>query len=381
MIRARAHVDGARVTGLLDLSDTASSSATTGDTRSAHWRLPGDDSGHVGDALAVTALLPAMALGSDLELEWPVDPVLLERLDTVQDVFCTWSRRKQRLTGSGPTYRRIEVAAAETEPAPPSDERVTALMFSGGVDSFYSVLSLGDRVDVLVFVHGLDVRLDDPVRDAVAGQVRAAAEQLGLPLLEVETDVRALTDPLAAWEDTHGAALAAVGHLLADRVATVVVPATLTYDALYPLGSHPLVDPLWGSTAVRMVHHGAEADRVAKMAAIASSPAARRWLRVCPRYDGGTENCGRCEKCLRTMTAARLAGADGVFATLPRLHGVRDLARVATVRTKGRATTWTGYWDLTREEVHDPSLRWATGAALARHHLRVAAQRRTSRRR
>jgi hypothetical protein len=244
------------------------------------------------------------------------------------------------------------------------------VLFSGGVDSFYTVLRRRREIDALVFVHGLDVRLDDPLRESVVDGVRAAASELGLGLVEVATDVRRVTDRYVAWEDSHGAALAAVAHLLSDRFHTAVVPATSTYDALYPLGSHPLVDPLWSSERVRLVHDGCEADRVQKTAHIATSPVARRWLRVCPRYGGEPYNCGRCEKCVRTMVAARLAGVPDAFESLPPMRGAERLLEVSRVRIKGRGTTWERYRQLAHRTVRDPALRAALDVAWARFRLR-----------
>lgn len=356
--------------------------------QSAFWHLPDDfppSPRRLGNAAAVTALLPAIAQAREIVISGlHVDQLLLENLEMVQDVWLRWSRAKMRRTRNTKMYHRTRISldltvdhlaqtsrSKEIAPSKLDSNRGTALMFSGGVDSLYSAIKYDKPIDAFVFAHGFDIRLDDPARNVVADQVRNAAQGLGVPLIEVETNIRHLTDPMVPWEDSHGAALAAIGHLLGDSFETFVVPATHTFDNLYPLGSHPLLEPLWGSSDVRFVHHGCEADRVEKLARIAKSEVARRWLRVCPRYDGGTRNCGRCEKCLRTMTAVRLAGDDCQFETLPRLRGLSDLWKVATVQTKGRASAWREYGAICRSEVNDPGLIWAIGAALFRHNLKA----------
>ena len=40
----------------------------------------------------------------------------------------------------------------------------------------------------------------------------------------------------------------------------------MTYAHLGPLGSHPLLDPLWSSEDVELVHDGCEATRLDKLA-------------------------------------------------------------------------------------------------------------------
>jgi hypothetical protein len=80
-----------------------------------------------------------------------------------------------------------------------------------------------------------------------------------------------------------------------------------------PWGSHPLVDPLWSTGTVEIVHDGCEATRSDKAARIATSETALRHLRVCwgyrEAYDRGIYNCGHCAKCLRTQVDLYLAGA------------------------------------------------------------------------
>ena len=344
--------------------------AVDGDPHQICWAGGVSDAG-AADAALVTALLPAMAARSPVSGP-PVSPGLLRNLDTVQDVFIAWSRRKALVRNETERYARVEVAvpARVSQPTIDDGERGVAVLFSGGVDSFYTVLRRRHEIDALVFVHGLDVRLDDPLRESVVDGVRSAAAELGLVLVEVATDVRQTTDRFVPWEDSHGAALAAVAHLLSDRFHTALVPATSTYDALYPLGSHPLVDPLWGSERVRLVHDGCEADRVQKTQRIAASPVARRWLRVCPRYGGEPYNCGQCEKCLRTMVGARLAGVPDAFATLPPMRGAQRLRELSRVRIKGRGTTWDRYRLLARRTTRDRALQAALDVAWARYRFR-----------
>ena len=207
---------------------------------------------------------------------------------------------------------------------------------------------------------------DAALRERVGSRLRDAADQLGLPLLEVATDLQALG--LAAgvgWGDYHGAALATVAMLLAPAFERFLVPATHTYGHLEGLGSHPLLDPLWSTEAVELVHDGADATRAQKLTRLADVPAARAHLRVCWRNTDGAYNCGTCEKCVRTAVAARVAGLEGVFATL----GSPTLAAIAKVRATGRGSAWD---DLHGELIRSgasPRLRRAVQVVLVRHQL------------
>lgn len=59
-------------------------------------------------------------------------------------------------------------------------------------------------------------------------------------------------------------------------------------------------------------------SRFEKTALIAEWPVGLQNLRVCQRDDTGTANCGRCEKCLRTMTTLEALGKlEGLTDTFP----------------------------------------------------------------
>src|SRR5262249_10973275 len=65
----------------------------------------------------------------------------------------------------------------------------------------------------------------------------------------------------------------------------------------------------WSSETTELVHDGCEATRIEKARRIATSPVALSSLRVCWENRDGAYNCGRCEKCLRTMINLLVVGA------------------------------------------------------------------------
>ena len=136
----------------------------------------------------------------------------------------------------------------------------------------------------------------------------------------------------------------------APAFGRVYVPATETYTTIRPLGSHPLVDPLWSSERVELVHDGATATRLDKLRVVDTVPVARETLHVCVSKDSDEFNCGRCWKCVLTMVGIRVLGLDERFPTLPDLGEREFLRRVvdsgddASVRTWDRhRTTWAPY--------------------------------------
>jgi len=74
---------------------------------------------------------------------------------------------------------------------------------------------------------------------------------------------------------------------------------------------------------VALVHDGAEMRRPEKLPTIVECPSALAHLRVCAQ-DMNT-NCGRCEKCLRTMIPLRVLGVEGPFPPFRGLRAIRKM--------------------------------------------------------
>jgi hypothetical protein len=193
----------------------------------------------------------------------------------------------------------------------------TALCFSGGIDSFHSLLRGDDRPTALVFAVGYDVPVDDHVRRAaLLPHLRAVADGVSLPLTVIETDLR--RHPLfaaASWERTHGGAMAALGHLMG--VGTLQISASGMPGLAWPWGSHPELDGHWSSSRTTIRHVGFGPSRFDKAAAVAHHPLVREHLQVCWERRTATGNCGRCLKCVLTMAYLDAVGALEVSAAFP----------------------------------------------------------------
>ncbi len=267
------------------------------------------------EPFVVAALLGAMASGEALQVDpgSPVSPRLLAGLDQIQALFHAWN----------PRLSRIEVRAT---PQAPSPERAgVALFFSGGVDATYSLLAHESEISHLIFVHGLEITLANEALFARAlAKNQESAHRYQKTLLPVKTNLRefAAAHNLSNYL-YQGSLLAAVA--LALGFPRTYLAASLHYPDLCPWGTHPLLDPLWSTEVSEIVHDGADASRVEKIARIGGREGALESLRVClaNRED---YNCGICEKCLRTMIALRLLGLSSpAFPPLDSLRPIRRL--------------------------------------------------------
>jgi len=149
------------------------------------------------------------------------------------------------------------------------------------------------------------------------------------PLIEIETNLRDFADPYVSWDHYNGAALVSVALPLSAQFSQLYAGATHPHAAPFPWQPPPGLTASWSTEAVDVINDdGHEVSRVDKVAAISRSEVVLRTLRVCWENRGGAYNCGRCEKCLRTMVALRLAGALERCTTFARPLDLFALARL-----------------------------------------------------
>ena len=272
----------------------------------------------------VPALVPvAMSIGADLTVDGPVDSTAVAGAHEAQRVLHGWYPQLRRVT----IEASDEASTAAVDRAPANG---VACFFSGGVDSFFSVLRHRQEITHLVFVHGFDIGIDnEDLADRARAAVRAAAGSLGLRLVEVRTDLRRLSDGRADWQTLyHGAAMACVAHALSDHVSRIIVPGTYSHTDLHPWGTHPDLDAHWSGARLRLEHDAVDVTRPEKVRSLAEHQVALDHLRVCFRNKDGAYNCGHCEKCLRTMVNLSTVGALERCRTLPTTLDLREVRRM-----------------------------------------------------
>ncbi len=190
----------------------------------------------------------------------------------------------------------------------------TALAFTCGVDSFYSLMT-GPRPDLLVSVHGFDVPLADETRMAAfASSTEDVAASFGITSAIVRTNLREhpASGKRRLWDRSHGGGIAGIAHLLGDRVGKFTISSSYAARNTRPWGSTGDTDPLFSSDRVAIGHYGLDHAREEKIRLIANDPLVRRHLRVCWENRGATGNCSRCGKCLAAMLVLAEVGAlDG----------------------------------------------------------------------
>lgn len=278
-------------------------------------------------------LLPNMQNAEELELkDKSIDSLFFNSLIDIQHIYNSWNSKYNIIKITGDTQKQTLKAKESTF----ANKRI-ASYFSGGVDSFYTLLKHQPEITDIVFVHGLDIPLENTeLRQATITALTAIAQKFNVNLVEVETNLREQLSVYAEWGTIlHGISLASVGLLLQKEFSIIYIPASHDYSNLFPWGTHPILDHLWSTEHTRFIHDGAEATRLQKVELISKYGTALQHLRVCWRNIGGKYNCCKCEKCLRTMISLYGCGKLEACPTFPE---PLSISRVAKMKLKGKNT-------------------------------------------
>jgi hypothetical protein len=218
-------------------------------------------------------------------------------------------------------YRPVSIEATRGfMPGMPRNGGRVASFQSGGVDALATLRS--NRLDVplehpasikdCLMIHGLDLGDWHESMDENLESFEYARDQLDklgqaehFKLIPVYTNLRHLDDDSTKLYHFYiGAILAAIAHAFVPRITTAHISSSESVPNLTEMGTHPLLDPYYSSTDLRIAHTGILFSRSEKVGRIAQWQAGLHNLRVC--WDASRPadllNCGRCEKCLRTMS-------------------------------------------------------------------------------
>jgi hypothetical protein len=293
----------------------------------AWFEVPGelaDDINGGGDPWLISLLPLAITLHESLTIDLPVDGQLLSNAYQLMQVWSTWYPELSPIA--------LHVPADEI-PFTPDPSR-TALYFSGGVDSFYTLIHAGEtgteEIDDLIYIHGFDIPIEDEgAFERGRKQLTGVATSFGKRLVPLATNLRRTRFQEANWgELAFGCLLAGAGLMLAPRYRRILISSGLSPDHPVPHGSHPDTDRFFSTRKTTFHHYAPEMERIPKIQYLAGFPIALDNLRVC--FESGTgDNCGHCRKCTAVMAALELAGIEGGAAAF----GGRslDLKRLRTI--------------------------------------------------
>ena len=267
---------------------------------------------------AITAVYVAAAhSGADIRVSTPVDATFLANLRLAAVVLYSWAD----------DFSSPEIIA------PVSGGRRAKgpgrlMPFTGGVDFTFSLLAEATPPELLLHVSFSDARFlgkrSAENLQQVETRLRDLARKAGTKLAIVETNIRQFCDPRVSYARfSHGSMFAAIGHFTHQDFGQILIPSS--HPAGRPNGSHFILDPLWSSSGLQVIHHGTGTTRIEKVAFLASRPETHSTLKMCNTVRDPNVNCGKCAKCVTTMLMFHLCGVDRVNGasfenlTVPRL--------------------------------------------------------------
>ena len=274
----------------------------------------GDDLVINPNSWLLACTLPAMRYGEErIKIDAPISPEIKDGLINSMRCLIDWHGGDRKVI-------KIE-APIEQEVAFLDKPERAAGLFSGGIDALAMVRDnhlnfdkdhprhIKDGILVYGVLEGENEY--DPSFQNVVNAVEAMAEDAGIELIQVYTNAyahfRDLDADFSFWRfEYHGSFLAAIAHAFAPRFSYASIASTYDFANLEPWGSHPLLDPLYSTTSLKVRHENAALSRLEKTKLVGEWDVALKHLRVCNEkesYSQGNYNCGKCEKCVRTMTA------------------------------------------------------------------------------
>jgi hypothetical protein len=254
----------------------------------------------VREALVAFCLYPCMKTGCDLDVNGNLSRRMLAAIPHIQDFYHCWD----------PSFQHVALRNAQPQaPAGDSPRRV-ALFFSGGLDCWYSLLKSQAEITDLVYLWGFDIPLSNPaLYEKALASIRQAAEAFNTHLIVIRTNARDFTEKYVPYNKMYGSMLAGLAHLLSKEVGKVYIAGGEWYTTLVASGSHVLTDERWSTENLQIIYDGLELSRLGKARVVGQNELAMQTLRVCWANPDNDYNCGRCEKCLRTMVNLQVAGA------------------------------------------------------------------------
>lgn len=288
------------------------------------------------DAFVLTLLTLAMEKNLDIYYETPMSEDLKYQIETYIIKI---------LSDEIETFHRIKIIGETTSQKIETEKKV-GTGFSGGVDSFYTVLSHMNSeypskkiTHLLLAVNGAALtgfseKLDQIWYEKELKKFCPVAEEMKLQLIGVNSNVPKINTYKTLQKGGDIFVTSAFVHALGKLFGTyywagaekAYVKQTENADGRIDA---PLAVSLVGTDSLKFYLSGSEVSRVEKVEYIADYPVVQKHLTVC----GENKNCGVCFKCLRTQAELYTVGKlDKFSAAFPdvesyKIHFTTKLAR------------------------------------------------------
>ncbi|WGM88492.1 MAG: hypothetical protein NUK63_06090 [Candidatus Bathyarchaeum tardum] len=271
----------------------------------------------------VANIIPiAWAIGADIFVK-ELDQVFLQSLDYIKSIMKKWYPNFSFSIRMFVTKKIVNNLSHERN----------AMLFSGGLDSTCSYVECKNKKPILIVIWGADIPLGQKkFWEKVKKKNMQFAEAENAEIKFVKSNIRGLLNETnitrkfgkfcmdQSWWGAvqHGfsslglcAPLTVTEHIGNIFIASSWNPVLLKSGK--PWGSHPVTDNKMSWANTKVIHHGDTLSRQEKIRYVLKEHIKVQQhyptIRVC--YSQFEElNCGKCEKCLRTITGLLLENID-----------------------------------------------------------------------
>ena len=263
----------------------------------------------------VAMIVPAMQAGKDLFIEGTVSAKLLAEINT--------HKFQEIIVRAIPSLKKIVVRAESTSNQPEVKALYKSMGFSGGGDSFATLLASTER-GIFEFSHLTHYNVGSHGRGIAGSKVylkrlartQSAAIKIGLPLISVDSNVNDFYNKHTDFIST---------SLLRNAAATLAIQrgmSNYTFSGAYHLRRQGILfkgditraedefAPLLSTESLTFSVFGSEMTRAEKILLLSKHPLTYDLLDVCmePRKARSKINCSTCYKCLRAMINLEIIG-------------------------------------------------------------------------
>lgn len=263
-------------------------------------------------AAVLALVMPAMRAGIPIRTSSAMGSALRESL--VNEVMPAL-----RQVNSDLSVVALDATDALFTPLP---ERGVITPLSGGVDSFYVLWqegllptspTSGSRVTDFLFANTGNHRGSFPLFHSRVRRAQVRAQQLGLPLTVVDSNVEDFYPPSLEFIRSSTLRNAAAAYLLSDSMSSLLYASTYARTDVVAMGrketsvADAVILPALSFARFSFESGGADAHRIEKLEVIAPDPVVQAGLDVCVGM-GFQGNCSTCWKCRRTLAGLELFG-------------------------------------------------------------------------
>ena len=268
---------------------------------------------------AISVLAPvAWAIGADIYVK-ELDKSYLESLNKIKSVMKKWF----------PNFSFSTQINAEKIVSNKFSNKGYALLFSGGIDATTSYIRHKSKKPQLISICGNAILPEETTLwEKCKEKITEFSEQEKVKVNFVETDIHCfiyenlLSVEFGLWwwgRVGHGLAMLSLcAPLTKDEIGTILIGSSArAQDFKYPWGSTSFIDNKLSWADVKIVNDCTEFNRQEKIRYVLKEYIKAKesypFLRVCnssARASSGDLNCGKCEKCLRTISGLVLENID-----------------------------------------------------------------------